>query len=84
MLTKHPKPAYRKWLKKGALVLLVLEGACFAGSYFVWNKANTQRDFRKYLRDNLPFVLEYYYKTGELLNSRNNVRHTDQVYWEQE
>ncbi|CAH2001805.1 unnamed protein product [Acanthoscelides obtectus] len=84
MLIKHPKPASRKWLKKGAVALFVFEGACFAGSYFLWHRANTDRDFRKHLKDNYPFLLEYYYKAGELLNSQSNTRQVDQSYWGQE
>lgn len=43
MLTKNPKPAYRKWLKRGALVLFVGEAVAFGVSYFFWNAVNTRR-----------------------------------------
>ncbi|KAG5893347.1 hypothetical protein JTB14_000113 [Gonioctena quinquepunctata] len=81
MLTKNPKPAYRKWLKRGALTLFVVEAACFAGSYFLWYKVNTKRDYRKYLHDNYPSILEIYYRTGETFDSQNKVRELDQAYW---
>lgn len=43
MLVKHPKPAYRKWLKRGAVVAFVIEGICFVAGYTVWHKLNTER-----------------------------------------
>ncbi|KAJ8922848.1 hypothetical protein NQ315_007930 [Exocentrus adspersus] len=84
MIIKNPKPSYRRWLKKGAIIIFAVEGVCFAGSYFLWYKTNTQRDFRKHLRDNYPAVLEVYYKTGELIDSKSNIREIDQVYWDHE
>lgn len=38
-------------------------------------------DFRLYLRDNYPSILEIYYKTGEYLGS-SQTRSIDLAYWE--
>ncbi|CAH0561035.1 unnamed protein product [Brassicogethes aeneus] len=81
MLIKNPKPAYRKWIKRGALTLFVVEAGCFIGSYFVWHKINTERDSRKYLLDNYPQVLDLYYKTGEIIDKNNKLREIDAAYW---
>lgn len=43
MLSKNPKPFYRKLLIKGATILFVAEAAAFVGCYFVWSKLNTDR-----------------------------------------
>ncbi|KAJ8949858.1 hypothetical protein NQ318_010492 [Aromia moschata] len=84
MLVKNPRPAYRKWLKRGALILFVVEAASFVGTYAVWHKVNTERDYRKYLRDNYPSVLEVYYRTGEIIDSQSKIRQIDQAYWAKE
>ncbi|XP_018563719.1 protein CEBPZOS [Anoplophora glabripennis] len=84
MIIKNPKPAYRRWLKKGALTLFVIEAVCFAGSYFVWHRINTERDYRRYLHDNYPSILEAFYKTGELIDSKSNIRQIDQAYWNED
>ncbi|XP_057651277.1 uncharacterized protein LOC130890892 [Diorhabda carinulata] len=81
MLLKNPKSATRKWFKRGVYTLIVIEGACFAGSYFIWYKINTNRDTRKYLFDNYPSILENYYKIGELIDSQNKIRQVDLAYW---
>lgn len=43
MLIKNPKPEYRRWIKKTAIVLFVAEAAAFTASYFLWSKVNTDR-----------------------------------------
>ncbi|KAF7287251.1 hypothetical protein GWI33_002070 [Rhynchophorus ferrugineus] len=57
MLVKSPKSSTRKWLKRGAFFLIAAEGVSFLGSYFLWYKVNTDRESRKYLRDNYPALL---------------------------
>ncbi|XP_074038195.1 protein CEBPZOS isoform X1 [Leptinotarsa decemlineata] len=84
MLFKNPKPAYRRWIKRGAITLFVIEAACFAGSYFIWQRVNTEREYRKYLHDNYPSILELYYKTGETLDPLNRVRQSDQACWKKQ
>ncbi|XP_019876005.1 protein CEBPZOS [Aethina tumida] len=84
MLIKNPKPEYRRWIKKTAIVLFVAEAAAFTASYFLWSKVNTDRDTRRYLLDNYPSALDLYYRTGELLDSQNRTRQIDAAYWSQE
>lgn len=38
-------------------------------------------EFRKYLNENYPNILEIYYKTGEFINPHTEIRKIDQAYW---
>ncbi|CAG9765517.1 unnamed protein product [Ceutorhynchus assimilis] len=81
MLVKHPKTSLRKWIKRGALVAAVFEVAAFGVTYFGWSKINRDRETRKHLKENYPFILEVYYRTSELIDSTNQVRKVDEAYW---
>lgn len=39
-------------------------------------------EFRRYLHENIPFALDYYYQAGELLDSTNKTRQLDLEVWE--
>ncbi|KAH8255427.1 hypothetical protein KR038_002897 [Drosophila bunnanda] len=100
MLPKTPKPAIWKFIKGSAKTLFVLEAVCFAASYGVYYRMNTNRgerlatlyisiqiinkdspaEFRQHIHENYPFVLDYYYKIGELVGD-SKVRQTDAIYW---
>lgn len=101
-MLKTPKSVSRKWVKRGFLTVVILEGLAFAGTYFIWHKTNTDRgkilnqdvkldftlkrffpDFRQYLNANCPAILEFYYKTGEIIDPQNNSRKLDQASWQQ-
>lgn len=43
MITKKPTSNVKQWFKRGAITLIVGEGLCFIGSYFIWRKLNTER-----------------------------------------
>lgn len=43
MLTKRPKTVTRKWIQRGAVTLFTVEAIFFAGSYFIWQRINTER-----------------------------------------
>ncbi|XP_044761016.1 uncharacterized protein LOC123318459 [Coccinella septempunctata] len=83
MLTKDPKKV-PTWFKRGAITLFVAETFGFLFCYTLWNKVNTDRDSRKYLRDNYPSLLDSYYKVGEYFDSKNNIRQIDSAYWNAE
>lgn len=40
---KKANPDWLKLVKKSAAILFVAEGAAFVGSYFFWNRLNTDR-----------------------------------------
>ncbi|XP_016973125.1 protein CEBPZOS [Drosophila rhopaloa] len=80
MLPKTPKPAIWKFIKGSAKTLFVLEAVCFAASYGVYYRMNTNREFRQHIHENYPFVLDYYYKIGEIVGD-SSIRQTDASYW---
>jgi len=83
MLVKRPKSAATKLLKKGALIFIAVEGLTFAASFGLWYTVNTNRDSRKYLKDNLPSLLEAYYQVGEFFDKNNTrIRDIDSAYWD--
>lgn len=84
MLHKNPKPTYRKLIKTGAKIFFVAEAIAFVGSYGLWYKLNTDRDFRLYMHQNYSSVLNTYYKIGEVLDSENKCRNLDLTVWQQE
>ena len=63
---------------------LAFEVVAFAGCYFVWNRMNRSRPFRKSMHDNYPYILDGYYSLGEKLDSTNNIRSLDANFWEYE
>ncbi|XP_015776683.1 PREDICTED: protein CEBPZOS-like [Acropora digitifera] len=38
----------------------------FLGSYRVWHQMNTSRDYRKWMSDKFPTILEGFYKAAEI------------------
>ncbi|XP_037958203.1 protein CEBPZOS [Teleopsis dalmanni] len=83
MLPKTPKPAVWKFIKSSAKTLFIFEAVCFAASYAVYYRMNTNRDFRYYINENFPFALDYFYKLGEFLGE-SNLRQIDSSVWKSE
>lgn len=84
MLKKEPISKVAKTFKRGAAVIFIAELFGLAVCYKYWGQVNTDRDSRKYLRDNYPSILESYYKVGEFLDSQNRIRQIDIAYWNAE
>ncbi|XP_055539148.1 uncharacterized protein LOC129726460 [Wyeomyia smithii] len=84
MLYKSSRPGYRKWIKKTAVFLIAAETIAFAVSYLGWHRLNTSRDFRHYVRDNYPLILESYYQVGEYIGGDEKIRRHDELIWKQE
>ncbi|ALC39369.1 CG42371, partial [Drosophila busckii] len=80
MLPKTPRTGIWKFIKGGAKTLFVIEAVCFAASYGLYYRMNTDRDFRRYINEKYPFALEYYYQIGELIGD-NKARQIDASYW---
>ncbi|XP_054262315.1 protein CEBPZOS-like isoform X2 [Macrosteles quadrilineatus] len=86
---RNNKPRYfsistlfsRKFLFKSAAAVAVIELGSLALSYAVWKRLNTNQDFRLYMYKNYNWVLEGYYKTGELISGDNSIRELDQTTW---
>lgn len=52
----------------------------FLGAYRVWHQMNTSRDYRKWMNDNYPAILEGFYKTAEM-GGYNGAREADAEAW---
>ncbi|XP_055636988.1 uncharacterized protein LOC129775855 [Toxorhynchites rutilus septentrionalis] len=84
MLHKNAKPGYKAVIKKTATILIAVEAIAFAVSYAGWYRLNTNRDFRYYINENYPLILESYYQVGEFFSSDQSIRKHDQLIWKQE
>ncbi|TDG53538.1 hypothetical protein AWZ03_000353 [Drosophila navojoa] len=80
MLPRTPKPAIWRFIKGSAKTLFVLEAVCFAASYGLYYRMNTDQDFRRYINENYPYALDYYYKIGEIVGD-SKARETDANFW---
>ena len=61
------KPEKKKFsLLKG---FIIFEVATLVGSYLVWKRLNTSQDFRYYMSQKAPFILEGYYQMGEQIGN---------------
>ncbi|CAB3222602.1 unnamed protein product [Arctia plantaginis] len=83
MLTKSPKPAYKRFITFSLKAVLLVEAAGLAVSYGLWHKLNSDRDFRLYMYKNYNWALEGYYGVGEKL-ANNKTRELDQAVWRNE
>ncbi|XP_065058233.1 protein CEBPZOS-like [Rhopilema esculentum] len=50
---------------------VVAEVIFLVGSYKVWHQMNTNQDYRLWMHSNYPFVLEGFYKGGELMGIKD-------------
>lgn len=80
MLPKTRKSNIWNFVKGSAKTLFVIEAVCFAASYGIYYRMNTNRDFRQYMNENFPYVLNYYYKIGEVLGN-SHLRGIDSAIW---
>lgn len=84
MIEKKARPGYRRILKTSAKTLIVIEAVLFGVSYAGWYRLNTNRDFRYYVKENYPSVLEAYYQLGETFSGDKKIRAYDEGIWQQE
>ncbi|KAK8721041.1 hypothetical protein OTU49_012960 [Cherax quadricarinatus] len=80
-MKKYPRSQLFSFIKKSAAVLFALEVGAFGGLYYVYNRMNTDRDFRYYMSNNYSFGLEVFYSVGEYLNKQDKTREFDQHIW---
>lgn len=82
MLRKDPQTGgVASAFKKGFKVLLIGELALAGGCFIVYQKLNTDRDFRHWMSKKYPTVLDGYYQLGEKLGSLRT-REEDRLVWE--
>ncbi|KAF7998203.1 hypothetical protein HCN44_009601 [Aphidius gifuensis] len=53
----------------------------FGVTYIVWRRMNRSQDFRFYMNENFPSILEGYYKIGETISSDTSIRDFDTDTW---
>ncbi|XP_059055479.1 protein CEBPZOS [Achroia grisella] len=83
MLTKTPKPAYKRFIGTSLKAIFFAEALGFAVSYGVYYKLNTDRAFRLYMYQNHSWVLEGYYQLGERIGG-HKTRDLDKQVWSNE
>lgn len=84
MLHKNSRPGYKRIIKSTAKVLIVFEALAFAATYAGWYRLNTNREFRHYVKENYPSILESYYQLGEFISSDKTIRNHDDQIWQRE
>lgn len=84
MLHKSARPGYKRVIKRTALVLIAAEAIAFGVSYAGWYRLNTDREYRHYVKENYPTILESYYQIGEFLSKDSSIRKVDEQIWAQE
>ncbi|XP_053665748.1 uncharacterized protein LOC128714891 [Anopheles marshallii] len=84
MLHKKARPGFVKFIKTSAKTLIVVEAILFAVSYGGWHRLNTNREFRYYVKENYPSILEAYYQLGETFGGDKSIRAFDENIWQQE
>ncbi|XP_012281906.1 uncharacterized protein LOC105700548 [Orussus abietinus] len=77
------RPTKFKFLKSGLKFFVTVEIALFLGSYALWRRINTSQDFRLYMHENYPSILNGYYSIGELLEPGDEMRAMDLMAWQQ-
>lgn len=81
MMKKQPKRTFSSSIKKVIGIAVLAEFVAVVGSYLVYHKLNTDRDFRYYVKENYSPILEGYYKLGEYADSTNAMRKVDEKLW---
>lgn len=81
MIPKHPKKRFVQ-ARFGLKLFLITEGILFVGTYLLYAACNRSQNTRKFFHDTpyLRFVLNFYYKTGELCGT-DAVKKFDQTTW---
>ncbi|XP_072027362.1 protein CEBPZOS-like [Amphiura filiformis] len=70
----------RKAVWKGTKLFIYAEVALIGGSYLVWRRMNRNQEFRKYMHEKYPYILEVFYKTAEL-GGIKDARKNDYETW---
>lgn len=82
LITKTPTSNKKTWMKF-ARGFLLIEIGFFVGCYLVWKRMNNSQEFRFYMKQNWPTILEGYYLNGEMLGNLNT-RNFDKECWEKQ
>lgn len=70
MLTKSPKPAYKRFIGTSLKLVFLAEALGFAVSYGVWYRLNTDRG-NKFIYENTKAVLYYFFVLLLIISIKN-------------
>ncbi|XP_032237236.1 protein CEBPZOS [Nematostella vectensis] len=73
--------ARHRWLVLRGVI--VAEAVAFLTSFRVWHYMNTDQEYRRWMKDNYPSILEGFYTTAEM-GGYVDVRKDDQKTWNSE
>lgn len=79
MLYREPKRVDQ--LKVGKRLIL-FEGLLFTGSFILWSCMYKSQDFRYFLRQNFPSMLNGFYIIYEKVSGDDSIRTADTMKWE--
>lgn len=81
MLIKQEKKGFLN-IRRGLKFFIIAEGTLLFSSYMLYAACNRSQRTRKFLNDTpyLRFLLDFYYKTGQLAGS-TAVKDYDQACW---
>lgn len=79
MLYRGPKGVDRLKVGKN---LLLFESLLFTGSLVLWSCMCRSQDFRYFLRQNFPSMLNGFYIIYEKVSGDNSIRTADTMKWE--
>lgn len=77
LYTQPKKSSVVKSIFKG---FIYIEIVVFLGSYLLWKRMNDSQEFRLYMKNSYPTVLEGYYSLGENIGNLKTRKH-DQEIW---
>lgn len=80
MIRKYPKSASGVFWRRVFKTVFVVELGFFAGTYYIWYKTNTSREYRHWLYNSHKWALEGYYKIGEAFGDKR-IRKEDYKEW---
>lgn len=63
--------------------IVLAEVVAVLGSFHVWRSMNSSQEYRKYMHDNYPKVLEGFYKSADLAGY-GSVKELDGKQWKSE
>ena len=66
---------------KFAKPLIVSEVLLLVVAYLTWSRMNNSQDFRLYMKENFPSILEVYYVIGEKAGHPFDIRTHDRNTW---
>ncbi|KAK0080216.1 hypothetical protein PV325_000291, partial [Microctonus aethiopoides] len=81
-MLRKPQSHIQRSAKIFGKYFLLFELTLFSCSYLLYRRMNRSQEFRYYMHNNYPTVLEGYYKIGETISQSKIIRETDLMAFE--